>query len=223
MIYIVGKVTYIAKNYIYLETNFMGRKVLTKENENVSLNKIMKFYTSQIVVETTKGQSFEQIYGFLNFSDFVLFNKLIALPSIGPKTAINLLSNNSELITKLITNKDLKGLSALRGISEKVAKVIISNLSDLYSFITNSNSKNDKELKIENKQNNELVKSNNSKENCVDEKQFLEIIDSLRALGYSKEEIEYGINKLDENKYDEFKVEDILADIIKNISSLKFN
>ncbi|MBR4486628.1 hypothetical protein IKS57_04725, partial [bacterium] len=213
MIYIVGKVTYIAKNYIYLETNFMGRKVLTKENENVSLNKIMKFYTSQIVVETTKGQSFEQIYGFLNFSDFVLFNKLIALPSIGPKTAINLLSNNSELITKLITNKDLKGLSALKGISEKVAKVIISNLSDLYFSVTNNN----KELKNKNKQNYELAKNEViNKENAVDEKQFLEIIDSLRAVGYSKEEIEYGINKLDENKYDEFKVEDILADIIKN-------
>lgn len=221
MIYIVGKVTYIAKNYIYLETNFMGRKVLTKENENVSLNKIMKFYTSQIVVETSKGQSFEQIYGFLNFSDFVLFNKLITLPSIGPKTAINLLSNNSELITKLITNKDLKGLSALKGISEKVAKVIISNLSDLFYSVS---SYDDKELKPnQNSNKNELTKNEVSNEVIVDEKKFIEIIDSLRSLGYSKDEIEYGINKLDENKYNEFNVEDILADIIKNISSLKFN
>ncbi|MBQ5492378.1 MAG: hypothetical protein IIT97_00205 [Mycoplasmataceae bacterium] len=221
MIYIVGKVTYIAKNYIYLETNFMGRKVLTKENENVSLNKIMKFYTSQIVVETSKGQSFEQIYGFLNFSDFVLFNKLITLPSIGPKTAINLLSNNSELITKLITNKDLKGLSALKGISEKVAKVIISNLSDLFYSVS---SYDDKELKVnQNSNKNELTKNEVSNEVIVDEKKFIEIIDSLRSLGYSKDEIEYGINKLDENKYSEFNVEDILADIIKNISSLKFN
>ena len=221
MIYIVGKVTYIAKNYIYLETNFMGRKVLTKENENVSLNKIMKFYTSQIVVETSKGQSFEQIYGFLNFSDFVLFNKLITLPSIGPKTAINLLSNNSELITKLITNKDLKGLSALKGISEKVAKVIISNLSDLFYSVS---SYDDKELKVnQNSNKNELTKNEVSNEVIVDEKKFIEIIDSLRSLGYSKDEIEYGINKLDENKYNEFNVEDILADIIKNISALKFN
>lgn len=221
MIYIVGKVTYIAKNYIYLETNFMGRKVLTKENENVSLNKIMKFYTSQIVVETSKGQSFEQIYGFLNFSDFVLFNKLITLPSIGPKTAINLLSNNSELITKLITNKDLKGLSALKGISEKVAKVIISNLSDLFYSVS---SYDDKELKVnQNSNKNQLTKNEVSNEVIVDEKKFIEIIDSLRSLGYSKDEIEYGINKLDENKYSEFNVEDILADIIKNISSLKFN
>ena len=221
MIYIVGKVTYIAKNYIYLETNFMGRKVLTKENENVSLNKIMKFYTSQIVVETSKGQSFEQIYGFLNFSDFVLFNKLITLPSIGPKTAINLLSNNSELITKLITNKDLKGLSALKGISEKVAKVIISNLSDLFYSVS---SYDDKEVKVnQNSNKNELTKNEVSNEVIVDEKKFIEIIDSLRSLGYSKDEIEYGINKLDENKYSEFNVEDILADIIKNISSLKFN
>lgn len=221
MIYIVGKVTYIAKNYIYLETNFMGRKVLTKENENVSLNKIMKFYTSQIVVETSKGQNFEQIYGFLNFSDFVLFNKLITLPSIGPKTAINLLSNNSELITKLITNKDLKGLSALKGISEKVAKVIISNLSDLFYSVS---SYDDKEVKVNQSSNkNELTKNEVSNEVIVDEKKFIEIIDSLRSLGYSKDEIEYGINKLDENKYSEFNVEDILADIIKNISSLKFN
>ena len=211
MIYIVGKVTYVAKNYIYLETNFMGRKVLTKENENVLLNKIMKFYTSQIVVETSKGQSFEQIYGFLNFSDFVLFNKLITLPSIGPKTAINLLSNNSELITKLITNKDLKGLCALKGISEKVAKVIISNLSDLFNAFSNEEPK-------------ELIKTKKEDKNeTIDEAKFIEIIDSLKALGYSKDEIEYGINKLDENKYQDFNVEEVLADIIKNISSLKFN
>ncbi|MBQ5500787.1 MAG: hypothetical protein IIT81_01060, partial [Mycoplasmataceae bacterium] len=108
-----------------------------------------------------------------------------------------------------------------KGRRGKVAKVIISNLSDLFYSVS---SYDDKELKVnQNSNKNELTKNEVSNEVIVDEKKFIEIIDSLRSLGYSKDEIEYGINKLDENKYSEFNVEDILADIIKNISSLKFN
>lgn len=129
MIYIIGKITYISQNYIYLESNYIGRKIFIKQNEKVILNKITKIYVWELMVESSKGQSFKQLYGFLSFNDFILFNKLITLPSIGPKTAMVVLDNDTDLVTKLILDHDIKGLSALKGISEKIANIIVNNIS----------------------------------------------------------------------------------------------
>ena len=50
------------------------------------------------------------------------------------------------------------------------------------------------------------------------ESEFRKVIDFLRALGYIKEQIEYGINKLDEDKYeDNWNTNLVIADIINNI------
>ena len=233
MIYIIGKVTYINKNYIYLESNYVGLKIFIKQDEKVILNKVMKFYTSEIAVETSKGQSFKQVYGFLNFTDFVLFNKLITLPTIGPKTAINILSNNSELLISCIINKDFIALGKLPGISERCAKIMISNLAEDYGSKAAGNKQpanlepeikepdgtsQPNEIKVTSEANDMLNSQGQS-----DEEKYIEIISSLRALGYSKSEIEYGINKLDETKYKEFIPEDVLADIIKNITNHKMS
>ncbi len=190
----------------------------------------MKFYTTEITVETSKGQSFKQLYGFLNFTDFILFNKLITLPSIGPKTAINILSNNSELLISCIINKDLIALEKLPGITERCAKIIISNLAEDYcNKPTNKQSLNlEAEIKEPDESNqvkvtNDFNETNINNQNQSDEEKYIEIISSLRALGYSKSEIEYGINKLDETKYKEFVPEDVLADIIKNITNHKMS
>ena len=233
MVYIIGKVTYINKNYIYLESNYVGLKIFTKQDEKAILNKVMKFYTTEITVETSKGQSFKQIYGFLNFTDYVLFNKLITLPTIGPKTAINILSNNSELLISCIINKDFIALGKLPGISERCAKIMISNLAEDYGTKSTNKPVSNLETEIKepdpsiNSANEIKVTSDASEEQTnqgqSDEEKYIEIISSLRALGYSKSEIEYGINKLDETKYKEFVPEDVLADIIKNITNHKMS
>lgn len=232
MVYIIGKVTYINKNYIYLESNYVGLKIFIKQDEKAILNKVMKFYTTEIVVETSKGQSFKQVYGFLNFTDYVLFNKLITLPTIGPKTAINILSNNSELLISCIINKDFVALGKLPGISERCAKIMISNLAEDYG--SKPCAKEPTSLEIDKPEKDlinqpEVVKVNQNYHESLnnqsqsDEEKYIEIISSLRALGYSKSEIEYGINKLDETKYKEFVPEDVLADIIKNITNHKMS
>lgn len=43
------------------------------------------------------------------------------------------------------------------------------------------------------------------------------IITTLKKLGYTKEQVEKGINKLDESKYTEINISEIVNDIIKNI------
>ena len=161
-----------------------------------------------------------------------LFNKLITLPTIGPKTAINILSNNSELLISCIINKDQIALEKLPGITERCAKIMISNLAEDYGNKSANKQPMNLEAEIKEQDPNiqvDQIKApsdlNNETNNHVqsDEEKYIEIISSLRALGYSKSEIEYGINKLDETKYKEFIPEDVLADIIKNITNHKMS
>ena len=50
------------------------------------------------------------------------------------------------------------------------------------------------------------------------EKEFRKVIDFLRALGYSRDQINYGIIKLDEDKYDsDWNTNLVIADINNNI------
>lgn len=55
------------------------------------------------------------------------------------------------------------------------------------------------------------------------EKEFLKVIEALRALDYSDEQINYGINKLDNDAYPEWNTRVIIADIIKNIEQGESN
>lgn len=43
------------------------------------------------------------------------------------------------------------------------------------------------------------------------------IITILKKLGYTKDQVEKGINKLDESKYTEINISEIVNDIIENI------
>lgn len=49
------------------------------------------------------------------------------------------------------------------------------------------------------------------------EQEFIKVIETLRALDYSDEQINYGINKLDNDAYSEWNTRLVIADIIKNI------
>lgn len=62
---------------------------------------------------------------------------------------------------------------------------------------------------------------NGARQELSDEEKYIDIISRLRALGFNREEIENGINALDENKYKEFNVDEVFADIVKNITTAK--
>ena len=53
------------------------------------------------------------------------------------------------------------------------------------------------------------------------EKEFIKVIRILLDLGYSKQQIDYGINKLDENKHSTWNTALIIRDIIDNIEKRK--
>lgn len=88
------------------------------ENEEISI------YTKCLFKEE---EAF--IYGFLSKDQLDIFNTLISVPGLGPKSALNLLSKfTPEEITKAIETESLEMLSSVPKIGKKLASKIILEL-----------------------------------------------------------------------------------------------
>ncbi len=71
------------------------------------------------------------LFGFLSINDKKIFNTLISVPSLGPKTAYNIM--NAIPISKLtdaILKEDEKCLTQVSGVGSKTARRIILELKD---------------------------------------------------------------------------------------------
>jgi len=79
------------------------------------------------------------LFGFLSCEDKKFFNTLMSVPSLGPKTAYNVM--NSIPITRLveaILKEDEKCLTQVSGIGSKTAKRIILELKDKIAKLSSS-------------------------------------------------------------------------------------
>ncbi|QTA38586.1 Holliday junction branch migration protein RuvA [Thermosipho ferrireducens] len=102
----------------------------------------IKFYTKLIISEDNIT-----LYGFGEEKKLRLFEKLISVSKLGPKTALKILStNNVEEIVAKIINEDAKGLSQLPGIGKKTAERIIMELKDNLAEFNVSFSEKDKKM-----------------------------------------------------------------------------
>lgn len=84
MFYIKGKVINLLNNYVIIETNNIGYKIYVN-NQNIIDNDIIYIYESFIDQKLT-------LYGFLSYDELKLFELLLDINGIGPKTALKILS-----------------------------------------------------------------------------------------------------------------------------------
>ena len=132
--------------------------------ENISINTFLNVKENLL-----------ELYGFINEDRRGLFINLIEVSGIGPKTAINLLSNVSvSSFKESIISEDFKSLSLIPGIGPKTAKRIILDIKE----------------KISDKSSYEIVEQND-----VDFT-YDDIFTALSSLGYKKIQIDTAIKKL---------------------------
>lgn len=190
--YIIGKIISINKKSITLENSYFGYVVNVIEPTQFELNKIKKIYLYKHSYLSNKNSIVEDYYGFLRFEEKEFFMNCIAISGIGPKTAISFLKNDISLLKQLIASKDITALEQLQHVTKKYAYLLVDYLSDYY------------------------VKS---KVEGFDS--FSEVISTLKALGYSQEEIGEAINGLSKNNelQDMNDVSDLVSLAIKTISN----
>ena len=138
-----------------------------------------------------------ELYGFLSKDRRDLFIQLISVSGIGPRTAINLLSNVSvQNFKENIITEDIKSLSLIPGIGPKTAKRIVVEIKE--KITTDSFSKRALDT---------------SKINFnVDD-----IYTALSSLGYKKSQIDKSIKKLNESNSFEGNIEDVIKKILSTI------
>lgn len=111
------------------------------------------------------------LYGFFSRDDLAMFEHLIDLPKIGPKSALQILSQASpELIKKAVASHDFEHLSKMSGMGKKTAEKIVVGLKDIFGsgeFLG-------------------MGEQGNS-----------DVIDALTTLGYSQKEARDAVQKLD--------------------------
>ncbi len=127
--YIIGKVTYLANDFFYLENNGMGYKINTSTFTLSNLSKEdNKAYIFTNLIVREDGLF---LYGFNTEDEMNMFKLLLNVSKIGPKVACGILSHlRPYQIEKAILSKDTLTLCQSPGVGKKTAERMILELKD---------------------------------------------------------------------------------------------
>ena len=128
--YLKGTIQYVGQNYIEVLVNGLGYKVFVTESflNSAKVGKEIEVFTHQHVREDVLD-----LFGFDNREQMELFEKLIGVSGIGPKTALGVLSAATiEEIETAVINDDVSVLTKVSGIGAKTAERIVLELKSKY-------------------------------------------------------------------------------------------
>lgn len=187
--YIKGNLEVKNLNYVVIDVNGIGFKIFMSESAIQRLEETgntVKIYTHMNVKEDDLS-----LYGFITSEELRMFELLIGVSGVGAKSAISMLSSitPSKFALAVISN-DVKTLTKIPGIGPKSAQRIILELKD--------------KLKTE-----EAIQTDNIelKTSIVENNKLEEAVQALKVLGYTRQEIESVLAKIEVNT---LTVEDII-------------
>lgn len=126
--YLKGNVIHKDLNSIILEIAGIGYRVFVNENllSSISLNQEAEIYTHHQVKEDASD-----LYGFRSKSDLELFELLISVSGVGPKSALGILNlASSNDIKEAIMTSDSASLTKVSGIGKKTAERLVLELKN---------------------------------------------------------------------------------------------
>lgn len=190
--YFKGVVLKKSKEKIVLDVRDIGFEIYMPEGD---IDSLKVGDTIQINVYTEIKEGYIGIFGFLDESSRSVFEKLKKVSGIGPKSALQILSNMTpDEICISIANEDSTILKQVPGIGAKTAARIILELKDkvLKEGNTNSKATNTNKTSIE-----------------VNEAAL-----ALKVLGYTSQQIDLAIKGIDVTG---LKVNEIIKKVLSNI------
>ncbi len=123
---IKGKVEEKEANAVIVLSGDVGYRLYLsfQSLSKVSVGDEIRFYTHHFVKDDRN-----ELYGFLTKKELILFEKLISIGGIGPKTALAILSPfDVEKIENAILNGNISFLVKIPGIGKKTAQRIVLEL-----------------------------------------------------------------------------------------------
>jgi holliday junction DNA helicase RuvA len=146
---------------------YIGPLLLSKLKNNSELT---------LYIHTHVRDDAFELYGFFTNDDLLIFNYLLSVSGIGPKTALLVTDRGYEKIKKAIITSDLEFFTTIPRLGKKNAQKIIIELKSKIGSTTplNLNDQEDSETK--------------------------DILNALTSMGFDKREIIPAINKISENQ-----------------------
>lgn len=119
-----GSILYIDTSAVLLDVSGVGYRVLLS---SVTLGKLQKGQKAEFFVHTHIREDLLELYGFSEIGDLRLFQELISVSGIGPKTALNIFSLGRRAeIVNAVTSADLSFFTGVPRLGKKnVQKIII--------------------------------------------------------------------------------------------------
>lgn len=136
--YLIGKVIKKDERYVILNVSGVGYKVFCINNK-INLGDDVELFIHTVVREDAL-----ELFGFLEETTLKLFEKLINISGIGPRSALAIVNVGTiESLTEAINKGDLGYLTAVSGIGKKTAEKIILELRGQISDLNFSNTDNE--------------------------------------------------------------------------------
>ena len=126
--YVSGTVVEKDTRFAIIDVGGVGYRVFVTEDTLRALkpNTEVKLRTYHAVREDT-----EELFGFLDEPDLKLFELLLSVPGIGPKTALNILNvATPDTLRHSITSGETAYLTKISGIGRKTAEKIVLELKE---------------------------------------------------------------------------------------------
>lgn len=128
--FVKGEVADLMEGIVIVENNGIGYEILVPSDvvSEVTIGMDVKLHTYFHVKEDAMT-----LFGFLSREDLNIFKKLITVNSVGPKSALAIMSTltTSDLIMAIISG-DSKAISKAPGVGSKSAQKIILELKDKF-------------------------------------------------------------------------------------------
>ncbi len=123
-----GKVELLQRPFVIIDVNGVGYKVLVPENvySKLSLEEKIRIFTYTYVREDALD-----LFGFLAAEDLSLFESLLTVSGVGPKTALNIFSfGERKDIIEAIIKGDVTFFTSVPRLGTKNAQKIIIELKN---------------------------------------------------------------------------------------------
>lgn len=171
--HLTGTIIDVALTHVVLEVNGVGYLVHVT-SAHFKVNSQASFWTHLAVRETALD-----VYGFTNRDELEVFELLLTLPKIGPKSALAILTQaDIELLKKAVREDDPTYLSKMSGIGKKSAEKIVLGLKDKFP---DTHYDTTDEARLNNAGSNEMIS---------------DTIDALISLGYPQVDARKAVQQL---------------------------
>lgn len=125
---LTGEVVDVRLTHIVVQVGGIGYLVAVTNGSGYAIGTQVDLHTHLAVRENALD-----LYGFSTHDDLSMFEHLLKLPKIGPKTAMQILAHaDLETLKKAIRTNDPVYLSKMSGLSKKSAEKIVAGLTDVF-------------------------------------------------------------------------------------------